>query len=170
MHVYFAGFICHTTKRRVLTLALPLWAKDANLACTFMYHHLRYLQSQPTRSPVLFVQADNCAAENKCHEVLGFYALLIVKKWYRKVILSYMPAGHGHNDADAFFGVMWRWLDSESLLDLDTLVSTLTQAYGDPSKKPHVQFLFVCAEKTTWGRGVLTRWGGPESRIPWMDP
>ena len=55
---------------------------------------------------VLNVQMDNARGDNKNRYVLAFWSLLVAKKIFREVYVSFMLVGHTHDDIDALFG---RW-------------------------------------------------------------
>ena len=46
--------------------------------------------------PILYLQADNCWKENKNKYVLGLCELLVRKKIFKEVHLSFLFVGHTH--------------------------------------------------------------------------
>ena len=56
--------------------------------------------------PVLHVHMDNATGDNKNRYVFCFWSLLIAKKIFREVYVTFMLVGHTHDDIDALFG---RW-------------------------------------------------------------
>ncbi|KAG0581688.1 hypothetical protein KC19_3G000300 [Ceratodon purpureus] len=56
--------------------------------------------------PILNVQMDNAAGDNKNRFVFCFWSLLVAKKIFREVYVNFMLVGHTHDDIDAMFG---RW-------------------------------------------------------------
>ena len=56
--------------------------------------------------PILNVQMDNAASDNKNRFVFCFWSLLVAKGIFREVYVNFMLVGHTHDDVDALFG---RW-------------------------------------------------------------
>ena len=58
----------------------------------------------------LHVQLDNTTKDNKNHTVFAFLAWLVQSGNFHKVTVSFLPVGHTHEDIDALFGVIVRFL------------------------------------------------------------
>ena len=58
----------------------------------------------------LHVQLDNTTKDNKNHTVFAFLAWLVQSGKFHKVKVSFLPVGHTHEDIDALFGVIVRFL------------------------------------------------------------
>lgn len=58
----------------------------------------------------LHVQLDNTIKDNKNHTVLGFLAWLVARGHFHSVTVCFLPVGHTHEDIDAIFGVIVRYL------------------------------------------------------------
>ncbi|KAK3098746.1 hypothetical protein FSP39_022657 [Pinctada imbricata] len=74
---------------------------------------------------ILYVQADNCARENKNKFVLAFCELLVRLSVFREVHLSFLQVGHTHEDIDAAFSRIsekLRKTDAETLPRLQSVV------------------------------------------------
>ncbi|XP_053401089.1 uncharacterized protein LOC123558034 [Mercenaria mercenaria] len=91
-------------------------------------------QNDGVLPPVLYIQADNCARENKNRYVLAFLQLLVEKKIFNEVHLSCLPVGHTHEDIDARFSLIARRLyqndvetfeDFLRILDLPKVIHTI---------------------------------------------
>ena len=52
---------------------------------------------------VLYLQLDNTTKQNKGRYLLAFLALLVEAGSFRKIIVSFLPVGHTHEDIDQFF-------------------------------------------------------------------
>jgi len=82
--------------------------------------------------PILHVQLDNCWKDNKSRYVMCFWSMLVAKKIFIEVIVSFMIVGHTHDDIDASFG---RW--SMKLRENDYLtIPELMKLYMDLDKIP----------------------------------
>jgi hypothetical protein len=53
--------------------------------------------------PILNVQMDNAAGDNKNRFVFYFWSLLVAKRIFREVYVNFMLVGHTHDDIDALF-------------------------------------------------------------------
>ncbi|KAK3087076.1 hypothetical protein FSP39_001333 [Pinctada imbricata] len=74
---------------------------------------------------ILYVQADNCARENKNKFVLPFCELLVQLSVFREVHLSFLQVGYTHEDIDAAFSRIsekLRKTDAETLPRLQSVV------------------------------------------------
>ena len=58
----------------------------------------------------LHVQLDNTSKDNKNHTVFGFLAWLVAEEHFVNATVSFLPVGHTHEDIDALFGVVVRYL------------------------------------------------------------
>ena len=58
----------------------------------------------------LHVQLDNTSKDNKNHTVFGFLAWLVAEGHFMTATISFLPVGHTHEDIDALFGVVVRYL------------------------------------------------------------
>jgi hypothetical protein len=55
------------------------------------------------RPSVLYLQADNCAGENKNKFMFAFLSLLVSLDIFQDVFLSFLLVGHTHEDIDQMF-------------------------------------------------------------------
>jgi hypothetical protein len=83
----------------------------ANLTVELLYRTLQALElERKTWAPELKLQLDNTCSDNKNDTVLAFCAFLVGTGVFRKVTLSFLPVGHTHEDIDAVFGIIVRYL------------------------------------------------------------
>ena len=74
---------------------------SSNLTMTILLDVLyMYKDSLP---PVLYLQMDNCARENKNKYVLALCCLLVELKIFRKIKIGFLMVGHTHEDVDQLF-------------------------------------------------------------------
>ena len=70
--------------------------------------------------PILFLQLDNTAKQNKCKYLLGFLALLVHYNVFEEILVSFLLVGHTHEDIDQLFSRVAVWLrrhDARSRLE-----------------------------------------------------
>ncbi|XP_060594673.1 uncharacterized protein LOC132749024 [Ruditapes philippinarum] len=75
--------------------------------------------------PILYIQADNCARENKNRYVLAFLQLLVEKNIFNEVHFSMLPVGHTHEDIDARFSLISRRLYQKDTETLEEFLNVL---------------------------------------------
>jgi hypothetical protein len=82
---------------------------------------------------VLYLQLDNTTKQNKGRFLLAFLALLVEAGSFRKIIVSFLPVGHTHEDIDQFFSriaVALRRHDAHSRLMLADLLKRVNVSSG----------------------------------------
>jgi len=87
--------------------------------------------------PILNVQMDNAAGDNKNRYVFCFWSLLVANKIFREVYLNFMIVGHTHDDTDALFG---RWsmdLNKENFPTIPSLIKSFMDLDSIPTI-PHL--------------------------------
>jgi hypothetical protein len=87
--------------------------------------------------PILNVQMDNATGDNKNRFVFCFWSLLVAKKIFREVYVSFMLVGHTHDDIDALFG---RW---SMVLKKDNFptIPSLMKSFMDVDSVPTIPHL-----------------------------
>ena len=60
--------------------------------------------------PVLYLQLDNTTKSCKGKWLCAFLALLLRHRAFKKILISFLPVGHTHEDIDQFFGCLSRHL------------------------------------------------------------
>ena len=72
------------------------WLHDPNLTISLLWIHLVSILRTRGRHDLLYLQADNCARENKNRWMLCFLALLVLKGYFKEIQLHFLMAGHSH--------------------------------------------------------------------------
>jgi hypothetical protein len=97
------GIINHGLREKFFYPFLPLYKYTCDVNISLIHHQLTYWKKKHSLPPILNVQADNCSSENKNRYILGYFQLLIERKWFKEIYLNFLPVGHTHEDIDAFF-------------------------------------------------------------------
>lgn len=130
------GTISHSTSHRNYFFFLPFWTKNPNLILTVLFFQivqlLATLSSSGHHPPILFLQLDNAASENKNRYLLAFLSWLVYHKWFFEIVVCFLPPGHTHIDIDQMFSTFAIWLLSHSVFFISNLVDKLKTCY-----KPH---------------------------------
>ena len=88
---------CQTIRPQVF-LTYPNIHNDPNLTVTVMH---RVLQSwSGLLPPVLYVQLDNTARENKNSIVFGYLSMLVERGIFKKIKVNFLLVGHTHDHID----------------------------------------------------------------------
>ena len=137
------GAICHTTEQRMFYFYVPLWKKNPNLIITILFLQivsaLTFLRDK--HPPVLWIQLDNAAKENKNKWVLAFLTWLVHCGWFFEIVVSFLPPGHTHVDVDQMFSTFAIWLLTHTVLFVTGLVRALHSAYSKEGTIPRGTFL-----------------------------
>uniref|UniRef100_A0A8W8JJX8 DUF7869 domain-containing protein n=1 Tax=Magallana gigas TaxID=29159 RepID=A0A8W8JJX8_MAGGI len=83
--------------------------------------------------PVLYLQADNCFRENKNKFVLSFLELLVRRRIFYEVQLSFLHVGHTHEDIDQMFSVIadnLRHKDAATLPEMSDILYSAEELRG----------------------------------------
>jgi hypothetical protein len=72
--------------------------------------------------PILNVQMDNAAGDNKNRFVFCFWSLLVAKGIFRKVYVNFRLVGHTHDDIHALFG-RWSMLLMKSFMEVESILT-----------------------------------------------
>ena len=54
--------------------------------------------------PIVHIQLDNCWKDNKSEYVMCFWSMLVAKRIFEQVQVSFIIVEHIHDDIDASFG------------------------------------------------------------------
>ena len=135
MHLVGCLLYCQTIRPQVF-LTYPNIHNDPNLTVTVMQ---RVLQSwQGLLPPVLYVQLDNIARENKNSIVFGYLSMLVDKGIFKKIKVNFLLVGHTHDHIDQMFSRFSKKLARCDAFTLPTLSRLIAEAY---TPKPDVQHL-----------------------------
>lgn len=67
--------------------------------------------------PVLFLQLDNCARDNKNQLMFAFLGFLIYQKVFEEIHVNYLPVGHTHCEIDQHFSVISRTTQQQDMIE-----------------------------------------------------
>jgi hypothetical protein len=87
--------------------------------------------------PILNVQMDNVAGDNKNRFVFCFWSLLVAKGIFREVYMNFMLVGHKHDDIDALFGRWSMLLRKDSFPTIPLLMKSFMEVESIPTI-PHL--------------------------------
>ena len=100
MHLVGCLSYCQTIRPQVF-ITYPNIHNEPNLIVTIMQ---RVLQSwQGIIPPVMYVQLDNTARENKNSIVFGYLSMLVERGIFKKIKVNFLLVGHTHDHIDQMF-------------------------------------------------------------------
>ena len=109
---------------------------DPNLTVTVIQKVLMsWGQSLP---PVLYIQLDNTARENKNSTVFGYLSMLVNQGIFKKVKVNFLLVGHTHDHIDQMFSNFSRQLSRYDAFTLPKLFDIIRDAY---TPRPFVEHL-----------------------------
>lgn len=107
---------------------------DADFHISVLHDHLiRVIQSGHS-SKILYIQADNSAAESKNKYFLYFCGILVHLGIFDEVHYSTMIPGHTHEDIDQLFQAIHTYLARNSAMTFKELLDSVQKAYNSPPK------------------------------------
>lgn len=114
------------------------------------------LEREQKLPPVLYLQLDNTTKQCKSRYILGFLALLVHFGVFEKVVLSFLPVGHTHEDIDQIFSRLAVYLRKHNVRNQFELLEALKAAYT-PRDGHEVQtgHLVTVANISDWIEPVL---------------
>ena len=144
-------------------LTYPKIHNDSNLTITVMQ---RVLQTwQCILPPILYVELDNTARENKNSIVFGYLSKLEEKCIFKKIKVNFLLVGHTHDHIDQMFH---RFSKKLARCDAFTLLALSKLIIGACIPKPEVQHLdevMIFKGFSVDGDGTLCRVLAPLNNI-----
>ena len=86
--------------------------------------------------PILCIQADNCARENKNKFIFGLCATLVGLGYFEEVRVGFLLVGHTHSDIDQQFSSISHVLKRDDINSLSKLLKFLQNQIPDHANKP----------------------------------
>jgi hypothetical protein len=102
----------------------------ANLTIECLHHVLldmhRHFGSLPR---TFYLQLDNTTKQCKNKYVVAYLGLLVAWDMLERVVISFLPVGHTHEDIDQFFSILAKYLRCNPCLDRDDLEKAIHICY-----------------------------------------
>jgi hypothetical protein len=113
-------------------MTLPTVYHGSNVTWTVLLHVLHEIKkSGRTLPPVLFLQLDNCARDNKNQVMFAFAGLLIHCGVFEEVYINFLPVGHTHCEIDQHFSVISRMIENLALITPEHLLLAIRGLFKD---------------------------------------
>lgn len=163
------------------------WPHSSNLTINVLLHLLVIHKGQ--LPPVLYLQLDNCARENKNRYLFGFLCLLVELGIFQKVKVGFLMVGHTHEDIDQVFSRFSTWLQTHPALTSSQLINGFEKSYTPNPQgivlekqfnvsewiKPQLESISMHSKphqfrikRNAWGKGVISfkKWSDDAN---WME-
>ena len=121
-------------------ITYPNVHNDPNLTVTVI-HRVLMSWGQPL-PPVLYIQLDNTARENKNSTVFGYLSMLVDQGLFRKVKVNFLLVGHTHDHIDQMFSTFSRQLSRHDAFTLPKLFDVICDAYTPRPKVLHLKEVY----------------------------
>ena len=95
--------------------------------------------------PTLFLQMDNAGSTNKNKFMFAYIADLIARQVFQKVVVSFLPVGHTHEDIDQIFSTISAHLRKKRAISLKQLHEYIEEARLRSGFRPSVEHIWHAA-------------------------
>ena len=92
--------------------------------------------------PVLYIQLDNTARENKNSTVFGYLSMLVDQGIFRKIKVNFLLVGHTHDHIDQMFSTFSRQLSRHDAFTLPKLFDVICDAYTPRPEVLHLKEVY----------------------------
>ncbi len=90
----------------------------------------------------IYIQTDG-GSENANKALLGMLEYLVSKRVAESIIMTRLPVGHTHEDIDACFGHIWKWMRTEHVLTVDEYKNGIERAFAGTVINAKVEDVYV---------------------------
>lgn len=129
IHHHVTGILSHGQGKAFIFTWTDKFPSDTNITMNCLLKVFEDLSMQGQLPPVLYLQADNSAKDNKNFILLGFLGSLVQRKIFQKVKLSFLMVGHTHEDVDQLFSRVSIQIGNKAIKTLDHLHAEIQQSY-----------------------------------------
>ena len=95
--------------------------------------------------PVLLLQLDNTTKQNKGRYLFAFLALLVHHNIFDKIVVSFLPVGHTHEDIDQMFSRFAEYLRCHCALSPDEMARCMRSAFTYCDQPVHTEVMDTVA-------------------------
>jgi hypothetical protein len=102
-------------------------------------------QEEGRLPPTLLLQLDNTTKQNKGRYLFAFLALLVHHNIFDKIVVSFLPVGHTHEDIDQMFSRFAEYLRCHSALSPSDMARCMRDAFTYCNQPVHTEILDTVA-------------------------
>jgi hypothetical protein len=142
--IHVMGAISHG--RQVFAFIATDDIKQGNNVTIEVIHRvlLKTIKDEGRLPPVLYLQLDNTCKQNKAQYTMAYLHSLVDAGVFQKIIVSFLPVGHTHEDIDQFFSVLAKALKHRNCYSREDLADIIRNVLPkhDGFKHPvHVEMM-----------------------------
>lgn len=159
--VYLMGVISHG--RGTKCYVVPGHFKQGtNVVLDILIRTLFDMKSKGKNIPrVMYLQLDNTCKQNKNQFLLGILGYLVFNDVHDKIIISFLPKGHTHEDIDQLFSRLVIALLCRDARSVQELMSIIRSAYRDKlGRHTETEELEAVANLSEWIAPYLENFTG----------
>ena len=159
LKLHLMGVLVHGRGSFAYTCPAHL-AQGHNVTIQALVDTLVALKKKPGAQlpPCLLLQLDNTTKQCKGKYLMAFLALLVEEGVFKKVIVSFLPVGHTHEDIDQFFSRIAKQLRMYTAYARQELALRIRKGYHKYGSEPWVRHWDNVANISGWldQHGVAT--------------
>jgi len=103
---------------------------------------------------IIFVQIDG-GSENANVTMKGICELMVSRHLTKKIVLTRLPKGHTHEDIDAVFGNIWKYIESKSVITPQAYARALEHGLKKRNEKVYVKDIFCVPDYQNWMKAYI---------------
>ncbi|XP_035657687.1 uncharacterized protein LOC118403209 isoform X2 [Branchiostoma floridae] len=154
--LYLVGVLLASPALLFVFLDANLFPHGSNLSVTCLsMTFLKMLQSGIRLGTTLYIQMDNCYRECKSKYILFFCWLLVKRKIFKKVKVSYMMVGHTHDKIDQRFSVLTRSLEGKNITTVPKLCQEIQNTFKEVEGTGGPTVIEELFDVSSWMDGYL---------------
>ena len=148
--LYLYGAISHGRKAYAFTVPAHV-RQGHNVTIEVIWRVINDSRdSKGNLPPVLLLQLDNTTKQNKGKYLYAFLHLLVLHGVFRKIVVTYLPVGHTHEDIDQMFSRYAVHLRRRDAFTREQMGLELRKAYKYKGVSPDVVHLNTVANISGW--------------------
>ena len=122
-----------------------------NATVDVLYRTLVDIKKKEGKLPrKLYLQLDNTSRQCKGFGVMGYLGMLVDHGVFEKVVLSFLPVGHTHEDIDQFFSRVAVYMRKESAYDLEEFGECIRKSFHRNGTETIVEHLSNLCNFSQW--------------------
>ena len=154
--VFVHGCLAHGREAYLFTFP-PHVRQGHNITCEMIWRDLMDVNAKEGKiPPILLLQLDNTNKTNKGRTLFAFLYLLVHYGVLSKVVLTFLPTGHTHEDIDQLFSRIAEHLRRNDALTRSGLEQVIRESLRYNKKPLNVVPLQTAANISGWFGGMST--------------
>ena len=165
--IHVMGAISHG--RRVSAFISTDDIKHGNNVTIEVIHRVLWktLEDEEFLPPVLFLQLDNTTRQCKAQYVMAYLHSLVDAGVFKKIVVSFLPVGHTHEDIDQFFSVLSKTLKHQNCYTREELAAIIAKVLPKHEGYKHPVHVELMDEIANYSHFVKNRVKMPEGIMDW---